>query len=44
MPGASRVEKAVQNGVGQMPVFKKPTDGQLKILSEHVAVATGAGK
>jgi mono/diheme cytochrome c family protein len=43
-PNASRVEKAVRNGSGQMPAFKSLTDEQVKTLAKYVATATGAEK
>lgn len=33
-PDATRVEKAVRNGIGQMPAFKNLTDEQIRTLSE----------
>lgn len=43
-PDTSRVEKAVRNGIGQMPAIKNLNDAQIKALSEYVATATSAGK
>lgn len=43
-PDAVRVEKALRNGIGQMPAFKTLTDEQVTLLSKYVAAATGAGK
>ncbi len=43
-PDATRVEKAVRNGIGQMPAFKNLTDDQIKALSQYVAAVTAAGK
>ena len=43
-PDATRVEKAVRNGIGQMPAFKNLTDDQMKALSQYVAAVTAAGK
>lgn len=43
-PDAARVEKAVRNGIGQMPAFKNLTDDQIKVLGQYVATVTAAGK
>ncbi|WP_151633129.1 SorU family sulfite dehydrogenase c-type cytochrome subunit [Noviherbaspirillum aerium] len=43
-PDASRVEKAVRNGIGQMPPFKDLSDAQIKALGEYVAAATSGAK
>ncbi|MBZ2206596.1 SorU family sulfite dehydrogenase c-type cytochrome subunit [Massilia soli] len=43
-PDATRVEKAVRNGIGQMPAFKNLTDEQIKLLGQYVATVTAAGK
>lgn len=43
-PEASRVEKAVRNGIGQMPPIKGLSEAQIKTLAEYVAAATGAAK
>jgi cytochrome c6 len=43
-PDASRVEKAVRNGIGQMPAFKGLSDMQIKTLGEYVAAVTSAAK
>lgn len=43
-PDASRVEKAVRNGIGQMPAFKDLTEQQVKTIANYVATATGAAK
>ncbi len=43
-PDASRVEKAVRNGIGQMPAFKGLTDQQITTLGKYVAAAAGAVK
>ena len=42
-PDAARVEKALRNGIGQMPAFKTLSDAQIKLLGAYVASAT-AGK
>jgi mono/diheme cytochrome c family protein len=41
-PDASRVEKALRNGIGQMPAFKGLSEEQVKTLAKYVAVSTGA--
>ncbi len=41
-PDASRVEKAIRNGIGQMPAFTNFSDEQVKLLSQYVAEVTGA--
>lgn len=43
-PDASRVEKAVRNGIGQMPPFMNLSDTQIRALGEYVATVTSAGK
>ncbi|WP_455285854.1 SorU family sulfite dehydrogenase c-type cytochrome subunit [Cupriavidus necator] len=43
-PDASRVEKAVRNGIGQMPAFKSLTDQQVATLAKYVAASAGAAK
>lgn len=43
-PDASRVEKAVRNGIGQMPAFTNLSNDQIKVLAEYVAAVTGSGK
>lgn len=43
-PDASRVEKAVRNGNGQMPAFNNLSDEQIKTLSQYVAKATSESK
>lgn len=43
-PDASRVEKAVRNGIGQMPAFRNLTDEQIKTLAQYVAAATASAK
>jgi len=40
-PDASRVEKAIRNGIGQMPAFTNLSDEQVKLLSQYVAGVTG---
>lgn len=42
-PDAARVEKALRNGIGQMPAFTATlSDDQIKILAQYVARASGA--
>lgn len=41
-PDALRVEKAMRNGIGQMPAFTTLSDETVKALAEYVAAATGA--
>ena len=43
-PDASRVEKAVRNGIGQMPAFNGLSDQQITALGKYVAAATMPGK
>ncbi|WP_199724841.1 c-type cytochrome [Noviherbaspirillum saxi] len=43
-PDASRVEKALRNGIGQMPAFKGLSEEQIGTLAKYVATATGASK
>lgn len=43
-PDAARVEKALRNGIGQMPVFTTLTEEQIKLLANYVSAATGAAK
>lgn len=40
-PDAARVEKAIRNGVGQMPAFTSLNDEQILSLARYVAGATG---
>lgn len=40
-PDAARVEKALRNGIGQMPAFKTLSEAQIKLLSAYVASAVG---
>lgn len=39
-PDAARVEKAVRNGIGQMPAFTRLTDAQVQALARYVEKAT----
>jgi mono/diheme cytochrome c family protein len=41
-PDAARVEKAIRNGIGQMPAFENLTDAQVQLLSKYVAESTGS--
>jgi mono/diheme cytochrome c family protein len=41
-PDAGRVEKAIRDGLGQMPPFPNLTDAQVKALGQYVARASGA--
>jgi cytochrome c6 len=41
-PNAARVEKAVRNGIGQMPAYTSLSDTQIKQLADYVSRATGA--
>lgn len=43
-PDASRVEKAIRNGIGQMPVIANLSEAQIKLLAQYVAAASAAGK
>jgi sulfite dehydrogenase len=43
-PDAARVEKAIRNGIGQMPAFTNLSDAQVRQLAGYVAAATGAAK
>ena len=40
-PDAARVEKALRNGIGQMPAFKTLSEAQIKLLGAYVASAAG---
>lgn len=40
-PDAARVEKAVRNGIGQMPAFTTLSDEQILSLVRYVEAATG---
>lgn len=43
-PDASRVEKAIRNGIGQMPVIANLSEAQIKLLAQYVAAASAASK
>lgn len=40
-PDAERVEKAVRNGIGQMPAFTNLSDAEIKLLAKYVAAVAG---
>jgi cytochrome c6 len=40
-PNAARVEKAIRNGIGQMPAYDKLSDAQIRQLADYVARVTG---
>ncbi len=40
-PDASQVEKAVRNGIGQMPAFKNLSDAEIAALAKYVAAVAG---
>lgn len=39
-PDAARVEKAIRNGLGQMPAYSSLSDAQIRLLAQYVAAAT----
>lgn len=39
-PDATRVEKAIRNGLGQMPAYSTLSDAQIRLLAQYVAAAT----
>ncbi|MES3011107.1 MAG: cytochrome c [Pseudomonadota bacterium] len=39
-PDAARVEKAIRNGLGQMPAYSTLSDAQIRLLAQYVAAAT----
>ena len=43
-PDAARIEKAIRNGIGQMPANPALSDAQIKLLGQYVARATGAAR
>ncbi|WP_144640951.1 c-type cytochrome [Bordetella genomosp. 13] len=43
-PDASRVEKAVRNGIGVMPAFKGLSDADVQALAKYVSSATGGAQ
>ncbi len=40
-PDAARVEKAMRNGIGQMPVIGNLKDDQIRLLAKYVATVAG---
>ena len=40
-PDAARVEKAIRNGIGQMPPNANLSDAQIRTLAKYVATAAG---
>lgn len=40
-PDAARVEKAIRNGLGQMPAYSTLSDAQISLLAKYVAAAVG---
>ena len=40
-PDAARVEKAMRNGIGQMPVIGNLTEDQIRLLAKYVASVAG---
>lgn len=40
-PDAERVEKAVRNGIGQMPAFSNLSDAEIKLVAKYVASVAG---
>lgn len=43
-PDAARVEKAMRNGIGQMPPFARLSDEQIQALARYVESAAASGK
>ncbi len=39
-PDATRVEKVIRNGLGQMPAYSTLSDAQIRLLAQYVAAAT----
>jgi len=39
-PDAARVEKAIRNGLGQMPAYSTLSDAQIRLLAQYVAAAS----
>lgn len=40
-PDASQVEKAIRNGIGQMPAFTSLSETEIKLLAKYVAEVAG---
>lgn len=40
-PNAARVEKAIRNGIGQMPAYTSLSDAQIRQLADYVARVSG---
>jgi len=40
-PDAARVEKAIRNGIGQMPAYRNLSEAQIQELARYVAAASG---
>jgi len=40
-PDAARVEKAVRNGIGQMPANSNLSEAQIRLLAKYVAEVAG---
>jgi cytochrome c6 len=38
------VEKAIRNGIGQMPAYTTLSDAQIRQLADYVARVTGGAK
>jgi len=43
-PDASRVAKALRNGIGQMPAFSTLTDAEVEALARYVSIASGRAR
>ncbi len=40
-PDAARVEKAVRNGIGQMPAFSNLSDADIRLVAKYVSSVAG---
>ncbi|WP_230403616.1 SorU family sulfite dehydrogenase c-type cytochrome subunit [Undibacterium curvum] len=40
-PDAARVEKAVRNGIGQMPAFSNLSDADIRLVAKYVSTVAG---
>jgi cytochrome c6 len=40
-PDADRVEKAIRNGIGQMPAFTTLSESEIKLLAKYVSEVAG---